>query len=136
MKRIVILVVLAFSFLKMPIAVAGEPSTYHMQGLRLVRNSDSILIKHGLCADGNDCTKKQLVLFKNMSSGIALSIYGISDVGVISEIIGASLDEYRRNANRMSIDVKAYREKHESVMGLIKPLMVNPYVKFYVQGEQ
>ena len=136
MKHISIFVLLAFFAFEIPTAFGGEPSTYQAQGLRLIKNSDLILIKHGLCNDENDCVKKQLIFFKNMSSGVKLSVYGIPDLDVISEIIGICLDEYGKNAKRMSIDVKVYREKHEDAMGLIKLLFINPHIKLYLQGDE
>lgn len=136
MKRIFIFALLVFCSREIPIAFGGEPSTYQQQGLRLLQNSRPILIKHGLCIDENDCVKKQLVLFKSASSGLMLSIYGISDIGVISEIIGICLNEYGKNEKRMSIDVKVYRQKHEETMGLIKPIFISPYIKLDLQGEE
>lgn len=122
--------------LESPTAFCGESSTYQMQGLRLIKSSDLILIKHGLCIDENACVKKQLVFFKNTSSGIKLIIYGISDMDVISEITAACIDEYGINSKRMSIDVEVFREKREDTMGLIKPIFISPYIKLYLQGEQ
>lgn len=136
MKRILFFTLLASLFIEIPIAIGGSPSIYQEQALKLTENSKSALIRHGLCIDENDCTKKQFVFFLRTSSGVMLDVYGISDLRVISEIIGACLDEYEKNAKRMSIDVKVYREKHEDVMGLIKPLFVSPYIKLYLQGEK
>ncbi|MCX7192030.1 MAG: hypothetical protein NTY60_00090 [Proteobacteria bacterium] len=136
MKRILFFVLLVFFTLEVPMVFGGEPSTYQIQGLRISQNSDQILIKHGLCIDENDCVEKQLMFFKSASSGLMLSVYGISDVGAISEIIGICLDEYGRNAKRISIEVKVYREKHEETRGLIKSRLISPYIKFYLQGEE
>lgn len=136
MKHIIIFFMWPFLFLGTQQTFSGESSTYHIQGLRLLKDSKPILIKHGLCIDENDCVKKQLVLFKDMTTGVMVSVYGISDIGTISEIIGVCLNEYEKNKKRMSIDVKVYREKHEDVMGLTKPLFVSPFIKLYLQGEE
>lgn len=136
MKRILFFSLLASLLIEIPIAIGGSPSIYQEQALKLTENSKSALIRHGLCIDENDCTKKRFVFFLRTSSGVMLDIYGISDLRVISEIIGACLDEYEKNTKRMSIDVKVYREKHEDVVGPINSLFTSPYIKLYLQGEK
>lgn len=136
MKRVLIFIFLASLFITIPIVIGGSPSIYQEQALRLTQSSDSILIKHGLCIDRNDCTKKQFVLFVRTSSGVMLNVYGISELRAISEIIGLCMDEYEKNAKRMSIDVKVYREKHEDVVGPINSLLTSPYIKLHVRGEK
>lgn len=136
MKRILFFALLASLFVEMPIAIGGSPSIYQEQALKLTENSKFAFIRHGLCIDENDCTKKQFVFFIRTSSGVMLDIYGISDLRVISEIIGACLDEYEKNAKRMSIDVKVYREKHEDVVGPINSLFTSPYIKLHLKEEK
>lgn len=136
MKRILFFALLISFFIEIPIAIGGSPSIYQEQALTLTENSKLALIRHGLCIDENDCTKKQFVFFLRTSSGVMLDIYGISDLRVISEIIGACLNEYEKNAKRMSIDVKVYREKREDAVGPINSLLTSPYIKFYLRGER
>lgn len=136
MKPILFLALLMAFIIEIPAAIGGSSSIYQEQALRLTENSKLALIKHGLCIDENDCTKKQFVFFLRTSSGVMLDIYGISDLHVITEIIFACLDEYGKNAKRMSIDVKVYSEKREDVTGLITPFFVSPFIKLYLQGEK
>lgn len=135
MKRILFFALLMSFFIEIPIAFGGD-SFYYEQRLRLVESSKQVLIKHGLCTDDNDCSKKTLVLAGGMPSGISVELYDIHDASAIKEIIGLCMDEYEKNAKRMSIEVKVWKEKHEDVMGLIRPLIVSPYIKLYVKGEK
>ncbi|KAF0190857.1 MAG: hypothetical protein FD165_2318 [Gammaproteobacteria bacterium] len=136
MRHIFRIVLLAFLLIETSVVLGGSPSIYQEQALRLTQSAKSILIKHQLCVDENDCTKKQFVFFVRTSKGVILNIYDISNIQVISEIIGASVDEYEKNAKAMSINVKIYNEKHEDAVGLINSLLAAPYIKLYLQGEE
>lgn len=135
MKRIFFFSSLTALLVQIPMAFGGD-SFYYEQRLRLGQNSKQVLIKHGLCADDNDCVKKTLVLTGGTSSGVIISLYDIRDSSAIKEIIGLCMDEYEKNEKRMSIIVEVYREKHEDVMGPISSLLTSPYIKLYVQGEK
>lgn len=135
MKRILFFALLISFFIEIQIAFGGD-SFYYEQRLRLGQNSTQVLIKHGLCTDDNDCGKKTLVGSGGMYSGVHLVLYDMHDLSVIKEIIGLCMDEYEKNAKRMSIIVEVYREKHEDVVGLVNTLSTSPYIKFNVKGEK
>jgi len=135
MKHIFIFALLAFSLAETPLAFAGD-SLYYEQRERLANTSIQVLIRHRLCVDENDCHIKQFVLVAGSTGGAVLYVYGISDLHVISEIISASIEEYEKNGNKMGVFVEVYRQKHEDVMGLIRPFFTRPYIKLYLQGEK
>lgn len=124
-----------FLFFGIQQALAGD-SHYYEQRDELVKSSIQILIRHKLCADENDCHIKEYVLVEGATGGIVLDVYGIHDLSAISEIVSASIAAYKKHGKKMGVNLEVYREKHEDVMGLIKPFITRPYIKLQLQGEK
>lgn len=135
MKRIFFFSLLAAFLVEIPIALGGD-SLYYEQRDRLAKTSIQVLIRRGLCVDENDCHIKQFVLVAGSTGGVVLNVYGISDLPAISEIFSASIDEYEKNGGKMGVFVEVYRQKHEDVMGFIRPIFTSPYIKLYFKGEK
>jgi hypothetical protein len=128
-----LLLVLLF---RISVAVAGTPSVHEKLAHRLVAAADSALIQYGYCIDKNDCTKKEYAFWSLTTSSASLDLYNVNDIRVISAVVTACLAEYENSGRRIFITALIYREKFEDVRGVIKPLLVSPYIKLYLRGDQ
>jgi len=135
MKRLILLFfILLSTSLPLKEAFAGDPF-YYDQRTRLVNTCTEILMSHGLCADKNDCIKKQFVFVGGSSGGIYLEVYGVTEMPVISKVISASVSEYAKNNKKISVTVYFYNEKHNDVEGIIGAIFSSPFAQLNLGGE-
>lgn len=135
-NRSLAIISLLFPFFPILDAVAGTPSIHEKLAHRLVAVAHSALIQYGYCADENDCNKKEYAYWSLTKSSVTLGLYDIHDMRVVSAVAAASLAEYDKSEKRIFITAKVYRERYEDVRGVIKSLMVKPYIELNLRGDQ
>lgn len=89
-------------------AEAGD-GWFQEERLRLINTLDGTLISSKVCVDKNDCVKKQIIFVAGEPWGLDVSIYGVSDGRVLSQLV-ASCSDIFFNANReMKVKIRVTR---------------------------
>lgn len=142
LARLAVLAGTCFLLVLSRTALAGEPSmphvlTHHEQGLDIADEAPKVFIKYGLCADSSDCSKKEFGFYGRSGMNVAVELYEIRNIDVISEVIKLCLSEYERSNRKLSINIVAYKEPHRNrVNTLFKWGTPKPYIVIDFKGEQ
>lgn len=89
-------------------ADAAGNRKYENQRLELLERIKEVLVKHHLCDDKNDCSKKQLVFALPADWGIGVEVYGVHDSGALTEIANLCSAAFFSNGTEMSIRVQVF----------------------------
>ena len=81
---------------------------------------EGILVFHGLCKDANDCGKKQLFFLKSGKNALYVSLYSITDLKVIQDVVESIFIVYEKNNSTDSINFQAYKKSHSESKGIFK----------------
>jgi hypothetical protein len=74
----------------------------------------SLFLAHGVCSDRNECQKKGLYFFGSGKEELHISLYSMTDLKVIQDIIGCVLSTYEENNLSPSVKLHFFREAHSS----------------------
>lgn len=89
-------------------AGAGD-GWFQEESLRLSNTLVGTLISSKVCVDKNDCVKKQIIFVAGEPWGLDVSIYGVSDGRVLSQLVASCSDMFF-NANReMKVEIRITR---------------------------
>ncbi|MDO9012813.1 MAG: hypothetical protein Q7U78_13570 [Gallionella sp.] len=89
-------------------ADAGD-GWFQEESLRLSNMLVGTLISSKVCVDKNDCVKKQIIFVAGEPWGLDVSIYGVGDGRVLSQLVASCSDMFF-NANReMKVKVRITR---------------------------
>jgi hypothetical protein len=89
-------------------AEAGD-GWFQEESLRLSNTLVGTLISSKVCVDKNDCVKKQIIFVAGEPWGLDVSIYGISDGHILSQLVASCSDMFF-NANReMKVKIRITR---------------------------
>jgi hypothetical protein len=116
-----------------PSVSATKPGAYNDYAHSLRKKVDSVLIRSGYCSNSNDCNKKEYLLYVGSSEGLTVELYQIPNAEILKEIIDIYLLAYKENNQKINIDLVAYREAHNELMGF-KKLYKKPYIQLTLQG--
>ena len=75
------------------VAIAGG-GWFQMEEINLSNNIVNILVANKMCSDKNDCVKKQLVFASGEPWGLDVSIYGINDNRILSQIVAPCSESF------------------------------------------
>lgn len=81
-------------------------SWFQVERLRLVDDLVQKLIQSKMCVDKNDCVKKQLIFAAGEPWGLDVSVYGINDGRVLTELVNSCSDMFFSSGRKMNIKVK------------------------------
>jgi hypothetical protein len=68
------------------LSAAANGRTFEKERLALIESIHGVLIANRLCSDRNDCTRKQYAFAAPTLSGLSVSVYGVNDAAVLSEV--------------------------------------------------
>jgi hypothetical protein len=84
------------------------PQAGQQEGTKLIHTITELLIAKGLCADRQDCVKKQYALSATVSAGLNVYLYQVSDAELLSDVIKQCALVALRRPDMRRIEVKIY----------------------------
>lgn len=74
----------------------------------------SSFLARGVCNDRNECQKKGLYFFGSGKEELHISLYSMTDVKVVQDVIDCILSTYEENNLSPSVKLHVFREAHTS----------------------
>lgn len=87
-------------------SMAGD-GWFQSERMELISSLNDLLVSNQLCSDKNDCVKKQIVFVAGEPWGLDVTIYGINNTAVLSQLVSACSINFLRSADsKRKIKVK------------------------------
>ena len=115
-------------------AFSGEDRAFDAYAREAINSVNKALITFGKCANEDDCTKKEYVLFNPLSQGIDLHIYNVTEKVLVEKIFSILIQQYYRLPPGSSLHTKfiSSTKKEDLKRSLFKPAPV--FAEIQMQG--
>jgi len=131
MRYEVIILVLLFAF--NPIHLFGQSGKHSDKVEYLLEQINLSLVKNDLCKDVKRCN---LAYYSSSSNSIRIEIYEINNSLVIKEILSLLTSSYYKYQEKISLQLKIYKNTKKENMGMFRHLYKSPYLIFKLEGEE
>lgn len=96
------------TFMSVMTVTGGEDRTFYKQYHRAIADANSLLVKQGLCADVQDCRRKNFLFIEGRRQGFAAMIYGINDQKILGQVVQIYTNTFTDHSGIKYMEINAY----------------------------